>query len=295
MDYVSPVDQDFIRDVEEREKAGTPGVLQTLKAALAIEVKARIGVERIEAREHELLGRAFARWAGNERIEILGNPDPKRRIGIVSFNLRDARGRYLHPKFVTVLLNDLFGIQSRAGCSCAGPYGHRLLGIDQPTSELYRDWVRKGFQGIKPGWCRVGFHYSMDDLEAGFIMDAVEFVAAHGPPLPAAVSRSTRAPACGAIANTRKRTRRSRWTRRSRHRAATRPRCLRRHGRRYTRTAWPRRDRGPNGWESLARARRLSSSASGSCASSTSAEGDICSGDCPLQGTVPWKKWCLCT
>ena len=79
-----------------------------------------------------------------------------------------------------MLLNDLFGIQSRAGCSCAGPYGHRLLGIDQPTSELYRDWVRKGFQGIKPGWCRVGFHYAMDDVEAGFVMDAVEFVAEHG-------------------------------------------------------------------------------------------------------------------
>ena len=111
---------------------------------------------------------------------MLGNPDPARRIGIVSFNLRDARGRYLHPKFVTVLLNDLFGIQSRAGCSCAGPYGHRLLGIDQPTSELYRDWVRKGFQGIKPGWCRVGFHYAMDDAEADFVIDAVEFVATHG-------------------------------------------------------------------------------------------------------------------
>jgi selenocysteine lyase/cysteine desulfurase len=180
VDYVSPVDQDFLRDVEEREKAGTPGVLQTLKAALAIELKGRIGVERIEAREQELLGRALKRWVTNERIEILGNPDASRRIGIVSFNLRDPRGRYLHPKFVTVLLNDLFGIQSRAGCSCAGPYGHRLLGIDQPTSELYRDWVRKGFQGIKPGWCRVGFHYSMDDVEADFIMDAVEFVAAQG-------------------------------------------------------------------------------------------------------------------
>ena len=107
-------------------------------------------------------------------------PIPARRIGIVSFNLRDARGRYLHPKFVTVLLNDLFGIQSRAGCSCAGPYGHRLLGIDQPTSELYRDWVRKGFQGIKPGWCRVGFHYAMDDAEADYVIDAVEFVATHG-------------------------------------------------------------------------------------------------------------------
>jgi selenocysteine lyase/cysteine desulfurase len=180
VDYVSPDDEDFVADIEARERAGTPGVLQTLKAALALELKDRIGVERIEAREHELLRRAFARWGANERIEILGNPDPARRIGIVSFNLRDPRGRYLHPKFVTVLLNDLFGIQSRAGCSCAGPYGHRLLGIDQPTSELYRDWVRKGFQGIKPGWCRVGFHYAMDDAEAGFVLEAVEFVAQHG-------------------------------------------------------------------------------------------------------------------
>ena len=180
VDYVSPIDQDFIKDIEEREKAGTPGVLQTLKAALALELKRRIGVERIEAREQELLQRAMTRWSPHEGIEILGNPDPSRRIGIVSFNLRDARGRYLHPKFATVLLNDLFGIQSRAGCSCAGPYGHRLLGIDQPTSELYRDWVRKGFQGIKPGWCRVGFHYAMDDAEAGFIVDAVEFIAEHG-------------------------------------------------------------------------------------------------------------------
>jgi hypothetical protein len=180
VDYVSPVDQDFIADIEEREKAGTPGVLQTLKAALALDLKQRIGAERIEAREHQLLSRAMARWGAHPRIEILGNPDPARRIGIVSFNLGDPRGRYLHPKFVTVLLNDLFGIQSRAGCSCAGPYGHRLLGIDQPTSELYRDWVRRGFQGIKPGWCRVGFPYAMDDSEAGFVIDAVEFIAEHG-------------------------------------------------------------------------------------------------------------------
>jgi selenocysteine lyase/cysteine desulfurase len=180
VEYVSPVDQDFIADIEEREKAGTPGVLQILKAALALELKSSIGAERIEAREQQLVSRALARWGAHPRIEILGNPDPARRIGIVSFNLGDPRGRYLHPKFVTVLLNDLFGIQSRAGCSCAGPYGHRLLGIDEPTSELYRDWVRKGFQGIKPGWCRVGFHYAMDDVDATFVLDAVEFVAEHG-------------------------------------------------------------------------------------------------------------------
>jgi len=78
------------------------------------------------------------------------------------------------------LLNDLFGIQSRAGCSCAGPYGHRLLDIDFEKSEQYRKWIGKGFSGIKPGWCRISLHYVMDDIEADFILDAVEFVAKQG-------------------------------------------------------------------------------------------------------------------
>ncbi len=178
--YVGPDDHDFLDDIEEREKAGTPGVLQTFKAALAIELKERIGVERIEARERELLEAAFAQWRKNPRIEILGNPDPARRIGIVSFNLRCSGGLTLHPRFVTVLLNDLFGIQSRAGCSCAGPYGHRLLDIQGELAERYRRQVLEGYQGIKPGWCRVGFHYTMDEVEAAYIRDCVDFVAERG-------------------------------------------------------------------------------------------------------------------
>jgi selenocysteine lyase/cysteine desulfurase len=180
VDYVGPTSQDFIADIEEREKAGTPGVLQILKAGLAFQIKDHIGVPAIEAREHELLMTTFDRWKDNPAIEIMGNPDPERRISIVSFNLRDHRGKYLHPKFVTTLLNDLFGVQSRAGCSCAGPYGHRLLEIDYEKSEQYRKWIMKGFSGIKPGWCRISLHYAMDDIEVNYILDAIEFVAREG-------------------------------------------------------------------------------------------------------------------
>ncbi len=180
VDYVSPVDQDFIQDIEEREKAGTPGVLQTMKAAMVFSIKEEIGAERIEAREQQLLSRALERWESTPQIEILGNPDPQRRIGIVSFNIKEPLGRYLHPKFMTALLNDLFGIQSRAGCSCAGPYGHRLLDIGLELSERYRHWIGEGYVGLKPGWCRVGFHFTMDDAEADYVIDTVEFVATHG-------------------------------------------------------------------------------------------------------------------
>ena len=180
VDYVGPVSQDFIEDIEEREKAGTPGVLQILKAALAFQIKDYIGVERIEKRESELVRRAFGRLLANPNIEIMGNQDPERRIGIISFNLKDHHGKYLHPKFVTSLLNDLFGIQTRAGCSCAGPYGHRLLDIDEETSEEYRVCVTDGYSGIKPGWCRVSMHYVMDDLEVDYMLDAIDFVVQFG-------------------------------------------------------------------------------------------------------------------
>jgi len=180
VDYVGPAYQDFITHIEEREKPGTPGVLQILKAAMVFEIKDNIGAARIEQREHELLKKVFGRWLANPAIEILGNQDPARRVGIVSFNIRSSNGSYLHPKFVTTLLNDLFGIQSRAGCSCAGPYGHRLLGIDEETSEEYRVCVTDGYSGVKPGWCRVSMHYVMDDLEVDFLLDAVEFVARYG-------------------------------------------------------------------------------------------------------------------
>jgi len=115
VDYVGPSNQDFIARIEEREKPGTPAVLQVLKAAMVFEIKDNVGVERIEKREHELLAKVFTRWLANPQIEILGNQDPTKRVGIVSFNIKTSAdksrdGHYLHPKFVTTLLNDLFGI-----------------------------------------------------------------------------------------------------------------------------------------------------------------------------------------
>ena len=180
VDYVGITDQDFISRIEEREKAGTPGVLQTLKAGLVFQVKDAVGTDLIYEREHQFTDRALRSWGENGNVEVLGNPDPGSRVGIISFNIKDSSGKYLHHKFLTVLLNDLFGIQSRAGCSCAGPYGHRLLNIDNVTSEKYRAAVQQGYCGLKPGWCRVGLHWVMDDAEANYVIDAVNFIAREG-------------------------------------------------------------------------------------------------------------------
>lgn len=177
--FVNAVTQDYVDDIEEREKAGTPGIIQTIRAALAIDLQHLIGVDRIETRERDLIDRAFRRVGSIPGVEIIGEAPPEHRLAIFAFNIRNGRS-YLHPRFIVRLLNDLFGIQSRAGCSCAGPYGHRLLHIDIETSERYRRHIMGGEEGVKPGWVRLNFHYLTSDDEFDYICDAIAFVAANG-------------------------------------------------------------------------------------------------------------------
>ncbi len=176
VDFVNLSTQEYIPDIEAREKAGTPGILQTMKAALAMELKEKLDPERIERREKEFIRRAMERMGECPEIEIIGNPDPELRIGILSFNIKMGDS-FLHPRFVVRLMNDLFGIQSRAGCSCAGPYGHRLLHISEEESLRYRDEIARGHIGIKPGWVRISFHFLITEEEFDFICKAVLFTA----------------------------------------------------------------------------------------------------------------------
>lgn len=179
VDFVNLETQDYVKDIEEREKPGTPAILQTMKAALALDLKAKLGVEEIERQEHEWVVKAMSRFSSNPNIDVLGDNDPNTRIGILSFNIRAEYG-YLHPRFVVVLLNDLFGIQARGGCSCAGPYGHRLLRIDDVKSEKFRQAISSGKAGVKPGWARINLHYLIEEEDLEFILDAIEFVGTYG-------------------------------------------------------------------------------------------------------------------
>ncbi|MBS7526276.1 aminotransferase class V-fold PLP-dependent enzyme [Fusibacter paucivorans] len=179
VDYVSVSGYDFSKVVEERERAGTPGILQIFKASLALEVKEKIGIEQIEKIEHDYISRVMYKLMKNDRVEILGSKDPSKRVSILSFNIRYEDG-YLHHKFIAKLLNDLFGIQSRAGCACAGPYGHELLHIASEVSSKYREIIKSGINALKPGWVRVNFHYAMSPEAVDFIADAILFIADNG-------------------------------------------------------------------------------------------------------------------
>ncbi len=177
--FVNAESQDYLSDIEEREKAGTPGIIQTFRSALVLDLQHQLGIDTITAHEQELIGSAVQRLSALPNIDIIGTAPPEDRIAIFSFNIRNGKG-YLHPRFVVRLLNDLFGIQSRAGCSCAGPYGHRLLHIDLDTSEVYRNYIRSGSHGVKPGWVRVNFHFLLTPEDVDFLCTGIEFIAASG-------------------------------------------------------------------------------------------------------------------
>lgn len=176
--YVNAFVHRYLTDPEHREEGGTPAIVESIRAGLVFQLKEAVGVPEIRRREEDFIRRAIDSWSQNPNLVILGNPKAE-RLSIVSFVVRFG-DRYLHHNYVVALLNDLFGIQARGGCSCAGPYGHRLLGIDAETSHRIEDQVGKGCEVIKPGWVRVNFNYFIDEEEFAYIVEAVHLIAEHG-------------------------------------------------------------------------------------------------------------------
>ena len=177
--YVNPQEHRYILDPAHREEGGTPAIVESIRAGLVFALKDAVGVATIRAHEEDFLRRAVTAWREHPAIEVLGNPDAE-RLSIVSFVIRRPAGRYLHHNLVVSILNDLFGIQSRGGCSCAGPYGHRLLGIDLERSHEFEREITGGCEGIKPGWVRINFNYFVSEPVFEYVVRAVALVADHG-------------------------------------------------------------------------------------------------------------------
>ncbi|CAJ1966019.1 unnamed protein product [Cylindrotheca closterium] len=194
--FVSPCAQDYDDNIEAREDAGTPAIVQAIRTGLVFQVKEMVGCRRIEAIERNYCSMVFSKLRENNKVQLVGSDrgayfDPHRRVTIMSFNIRSPfqascsnksgiPSQMLHPHFVVALLNDVYGIQARAGCSCTGPYGHRLMGINSERSERIRVLVGKGYNAFKLGWARVNFNYFISPEEVEFICDAILQIAEHG-------------------------------------------------------------------------------------------------------------------
>ncbi|WP_171176087.1 aminotransferase class V-fold PLP-dependent enzyme [Ruegeria sp. HKCCD8929] len=170
--FVSPWGHDYSEDLAAREEAGTPNVIGDIRAALAFIVKDVVGAEEISKREALCNRMALEGWGDNPHLTLLG-ADKAHRLPIFSFLVRDAAGQPVHQQLFTRMLSDIYGIQARGGCACAGPYAHRLLGIDRAASEALHADLAAGKELLKPGWVRLNFSYLMSEETVQFIIDSV--------------------------------------------------------------------------------------------------------------------------
>ncbi|PLY07187.1 MAG: aminotransferase [Arcobacter sp.] len=155
--YVNSQIREYEKNITARETAGTPGILQLIRAALAYQLRNEIGFDFILEQKEKLLKHFISELKDIEDITIYGNKT-SRNIGIISFNIGD-----INPYDICETLSKNSGIQTRAGCSCAGPYGHDLLGIK--SKDLMQE---------KPGWLRISIHYSQTIEDIDNLLKAIK-------------------------------------------------------------------------------------------------------------------------
>ena len=158
----------YIDNIEDREDGGTPGFLQVIKTALAIQLKEQMGIKNILEREHEIVDYVFSELNNVDNLHILANQHQE-RLGVISFYIKG-----LHFNLGVKLLNDKFGIQTRGGCSCAGTYGHYLLHVDQETSHDLVCQITSGDLIKKPGWIRMSIHPTTTSEEIQMICESIK-------------------------------------------------------------------------------------------------------------------------
>ncbi|EBA15779.1 hypothetical protein RSK20926_14149 [Roseobacter sp. SK209-2-6] len=170
--FVSPWTHEYSDDIATREEAGTPNVVGDIRAALAFLVKEAVGETEIARKEARFAEMARVGWGDNPKINILGH-STAHRLPIFSFTVKGASGAPVHQQLFTRMLSDFYGIQARGGCACAGPYAHRLLGIERAESDALFEDLKAGKEMLKPGWVRLNFSYLMSEETVQFIIDSV--------------------------------------------------------------------------------------------------------------------------
>lgn len=107
-------------ELPHKFEAGTVNASGAVGLAAAIKYISSIGFEKIEARCNSLASLVAEKMKKNPHIKIIGNPDPEKHCGIITFTVEGV-----HPHDVASLL-DTEKIAIRAGHHCAQPLGAYL-------------------------------------------------------------------------------------------------------------------------------------------------------------------------
>lgn len=161
--FVTEEDHRYLSNREEREEGGTPDIMGSIRLGLCFRLKDAIGTEYTKEREALFAKKTLESFCSNKNIVVLGDVRAP-RLPIFSFLIRHGDS-FLHYNFVCALLNDLFGIQCRGGCQCAGPYGQSLLGLDMEGNRAYEKALLEKLEILRPGFVRFSVTYYHTDAE----------------------------------------------------------------------------------------------------------------------------------
>ena len=175
--FVTKNSQNYVKDIELREESGTPDIIGSVRVGLSLILRERIDHYFILKKEQELNEKIFNKLKKIKNLHILSDFDYKTpHIPIFSF-LISFKGKLFHPNYISALLNDIFGIQSRPGCSCASTYGQFLLGINDEDLKKIEQITCTGKEIFRQGYTRMNFPYFYPDYVIDYLLDAIIYIA----------------------------------------------------------------------------------------------------------------------
>ena len=173
--FVTKSKHSYLANPEEKEEGGTPDILGSIQLGLVFQVKAAIGdryIYHLETQHYKKVSKILDKIPN---IVVFGSLNAE-RLPIFSFLIKHGE-KYFHYAFIAALLNDLFGIETRGGCACAGPYALRLLKINDEVALQYEKARRDGYELYLPGFVRLSINYFLQESTVEYIIDALKFIA----------------------------------------------------------------------------------------------------------------------
>ena len=174
---------DYIQDVEFKEESGTPNIIGGIRIGLAFLIRNKIPHEFIITRD-KYYNKLFIDELENcfnlyilDHIKLRSKPHLPIYALMISYD-----EKFFHPNFICALLNDLFGIQSRPGCSCAPNYGQLLLGFDKDEKnfKLFQNVIYEGNEIFKPGYVRLNLPYFYPEYIIRYVIKVIKFICDYG-------------------------------------------------------------------------------------------------------------------
>ena len=174
---------DYIQDVELKEESGTPNIIGSIRLGLMISIRSKIPHDFIIKKEEYYIKLFLNELEKIPNLYILHDSLLRNKAHVPVFSFMISFGdKFLHPNFICALLNDLFGIQSRPGCSCAPNYGSFLLGFDKDTNKYkkFGQLIQEGYEIFKPGYLRLNLPYFYPEYIIKHIIKSIKYICENG-------------------------------------------------------------------------------------------------------------------